>query len=264
MEKFPVFKQGDPASKLLNHNLLNNAFSMIGSLGQTTIGRPSIGTGPASYMPSDRPPVEVVLAKVLGSSASTATGSFAGPTGEVEVFKVEKIDAVFEETVGTQQITQLDASTRVVYAAAPAGFTSADDSYVWIARWSHQWWILTGAGGGVSAAAGVIKFVVDSASSAIGQGAIGCDFVDAIVTHVGCNYTAVNVGDTVRIWDPDFCYFNIPISLLTYLRGTAQLMDNPVTAYDLQNLVDCQYEVLSAGSCRWVVTGVCCAEEYAF
>lgn len=256
MEKFPVFKQGDPASKLLNHNLLNNAFSMIGSIGQTTIGRPSIGTGPASYMPSDRPPVEVVLAKVLGSSASTATGSFAGPTGEVEVFKVEKIDAVFEETVGTQQITQLDASTRVVYAAAPAGFTSADDSYVWIARWSHQWWILTGAGGGTGGGQRIL-FQIDSISRGIG---LGCNAVDATVLNVSCGDSIVSIGDTVRIWDALGCVFNIPEALLIGKEGYASYMTTP-SYPDIDPIQLDGEDPEPAPTCRWEAEKICCVEE---
>lgn len=116
-----------------------------------------------------------------------------------------------------------------------------------------------GSGGGGNE---IIKFVILGPSRAIGRQFIGCDFVDAQVTYIGCRLSGVEIGDEVRIWDPDYCYFNLPIDLLVGLRGTAQKFDNPVTAYDAENLIDCEYEIIAEGACHWVVTSICCAEEY--
>lgn len=119
------------------------------------------------------------------------------------------------------------------------------------------------AGGGRGGGNEIIKFRILSASAAIGRGFNGCDFVRAEVTQIGCRLSGVEIGDEVNIWDPDFCYFNLPIDLLTGLRGTAQKFQNSITPYDADNLVDCEYDVLAEGPCLWVATSLCCAEEYS-
>lgn len=119
------------------------------------------------------------------------------------------------------------------------------------------------AGGG--SGNGLVKFSVESASEAIGQGIIGCNFVVATVTYVGCaNSGGAAVGDEIVVFDPEYCYFNLPIDLITNLQGTAQQFQNPFTEYDDEVAEDCQYGLTSQGECIWVVTDVCCAEEYPF
>lgn len=108
----------------------------------------------------------------------------------------------------------------------------------------------------------IIKFRILSTSPAIGRGFIGCDFVRAEVTLVGCRLSGVQIGDEVHVWDSDPCKFVIPANLLIGLRGTAQRFQNPFTEYDGGGLVDCEYAVLAEGACHWVVTDLCCAEEY--
>jgi len=122
-----------------------------------------------------------------------------------------------------------------------------------------RWHKKGGSGGG-----GVIEFTIDSPSSMIGRNATGCDWVDATVDIVGCGTSGVSVGDEVRIWDPKFCHFNYPIDLLVGIGGTAHQFQNPIDDIDLENLVDCEEDVLAAGPCRWVVVHTCCAEEYPF
>mgnify|MGYP003634999481 CR=1 FL=1 len=123
-----------------------------------------------------------------------------------------------------------------------------------------RWYAVSTGGSGNQ----TIKFVILGPSAAIGQGAIGCDYVTAEVTRIGCDASGVQIGDTVNIWDPDYCYLNMPLDLLVGLRGTAQSMQNNISAIDAAELVDCQYEVLAAGACRWEVTSLCCAEEFSY
>tara|TARA_R110002020_G_scaffold34660_4_gene105282 strand:+ start:9529 stop:10659 length:1131 start_codon:yes stop_codon:yes gene_type:complete len=108
----------------------------------------------------------------------------------------------------------------------------------------------------------IIHFKILSVSPAIGMNATGCDFVQGEVTQISCTGSSVRIGDEVRIWDPVYCYFNMPIELLVGLHGVAHKMDNPIDPYDADLLTDCQYEVVAAGACRWIVSSLCCSEEY--
>ena len=84
----------------------------------------------------------------------------------------------------------------------------------------------------------------------------GCERVRAVVTQVSCETTAVAVGDEVYIYDPVFCYFNVPIVILMQLRGTATLSKKGSL-----NLTACG---LTVPDCFWAVDSVhCLEEEYA-
>jgi len=107
-----------------------------------------------------------------------------------------------------------------------------------------------------------IHFEIIDIGKDLGKNATGCDFVEAVVTQITCGGGTVAVGDEVRIWDPEYCHFNIPRDLLIGLHGVANKMDNPISAYDLDQLVDCQYQVLAEGDCRWLVEHLSCAEQY--
>jgi hypothetical protein len=159
--QFPKFNSGDPAEKLLNQKTLNQLSSILNSLNQPTIGRPTIRNGAATFLPDSLPPVEIALGMILEINTSTASTGFQGPTGEVNVIKVQKIDAVFEETVGTQDITQLDAKPNIVFAAADPDFSGAANDYVWMARWSNQWWVTEGAGGTSTFKHGIVRTLCD-------------------------------------------------------------------------------------------------------
>jgi hypothetical protein len=83
-----------------------------------------------------------------------------------------------------------------------------------------------------------------------------CECVRATVTRVSCGSHTL-VGDEVIIWDKDLCWFNIPVELLTGLRGTAQLMENNPPVGD----VSCPETPQDPSDCIWVVTSTCCREE---
>lgn len=143
---FPVFQAGDPATKALDHKFLNNVGNSISNLSQRTIGQPGIQNGAGEFRPPILPGAEIRLGKVL--EIQTATGDFKGPLGAVNVVKFEVIDALFEESVGQQDLTEQDASSTVIYAAAPTSFSAEADDFAWITKWSGQWWVLTGGGSG--------------------------------------------------------------------------------------------------------------------
>lgn len=121
-----------------------------------------------------------------------------------------------------------------------------------------------------------IRFTIISAALTIGYGALGCDHVIGVVNHVSCNTTSVAVGDEVKIYDPEYCHFNLPIELLVGLSGTATLMESANYKADLDgtgtgtsagtgtgtggNLEDCVNEIRANG-CMWMIDTLCCAEE---
>jgi hypothetical protein len=82
---------------------------------------------------------------------------------------------------------------------------------------------------------------------------VGCEYVRAVVTQVSCDASSVSVGDEVSVFDPMYCYFNLPITLLMQLSGTATLSKKS----DL-NLSRCGVDI---PGCFWSVDGVCCLEE---
>lgn len=121
-------------------------------------------------------------------------------------------------------------------------------------RWDETRGVWKTSGGGAE----IIKFTVTSPGNNIGQNATACDNVIATVTDIGCSTTTASVGDTgVIIYDDELCYFNLPVSLITGLKGTAQKFVNPFSGSG----VDCLDQAAAQGACRWVVTGLCCGEE---
>lgn len=81
----------------------------------------------------------------------------------------------------------------------------------------------------------------------------GCEYVKAVVTQVACDTTAAKVGDEVLVFDPMFCWFNLPIVLMMRLNGTATL--SSVGQFNLQVCGQ------TPTTCFWAVDSVCCLEE---
>jgi hypothetical protein len=90
----------------------------------------------------------------------------------------------------------------------------------------------------------------------LGVDQLECDYVTAEVLSVSCKKSGVSVGDEVVIWDPSRCQFAIPMEVLIGTHGWAQRMQN-----DTDGIIDCLDERLDEGSCIWMVTTLCCAEE---
>lgn len=129
------------------------------------------------------------------------------------------------------------------------------------ARWddSKKVWVATGGGGGE-----FISFVVDNVSDGIGETSAGCNYVLATVTDIGHQTTAASIGDTgVKIFDEDFCYFNLPIPVLIGIKGKAIAYRNTYSSYEIpaSGTGVCITQDVINSSYRWVVTGLCCGEE---
>lgn len=105
-----------------------------------------------------------------------------------------------------------------------------------------------------------IRFTILAADFTIGSGALGCDYVVGLVNHVSCDGSGVSIGDEVRIYDPEYCHFNLPINLLVGLSGTATLMNSENYQPGMDYLLDCLYEIRGA-RCIWMIDTLCCSEE---
>jgi hypothetical protein len=126
-------------------------------------------------------------------------------------------------------------------------------------RWDDDKKVWKASGG----AGEFISFVVDNVSDGIGETSAGCNYVLATVTDIGHQTTAASIGDTgVKIFDEDFCYFNLPIPVLIGIKGKAIAYRNTYASSGVspsggscitQDIIDRSY--------RWVVTGLCCGEE---
>lgn len=84
----------------------------------------------------------------------------------------------------------------------------------------------------------------------------GCVVVDAEVLSVSCQSAGVAVGDEVRVYDPNQCWFNVPVSVLQGEVGVAVQMAKATEYWDIPLCI----EELD-GDCWWMVTHLCCLEE---
>lgn len=158
---FPKFSAGDPPGKLLDHKLLNSAFDKISSAEMPTVGRPDINNATGGFSPDNRPPVEIRLAKIMEFQTSTATSGFVGPTGQVNVIKAGIVDALFPEVVGTQTVSEQSASSEVIFAAANPDFDGSVGDFIWVKRWSHQWWVESAGGAATTLKHGIVRTLCD-------------------------------------------------------------------------------------------------------
>lgn len=237
MEKFPTFKQGDSPKKLLEHTLLNNMFSALEGQVTRTLGVDSIRAGNSDYTPIPGGPSEVRLVRVVDYEAFSGSETFSAPLGEVNVIQCELIDALFAEEVGTQEVSQQSAKPNVIYAAAPPSFTTEVDAFIWVVKFSGQWWVLTGGGGGGS----IIMFKVTDSD----ESGSGC--VTATVELIPCGGADVAVGDEITVQDEAGCMFNIDPILLLGGYGFATKM---------QTTAMC--DPYDTAECQWVVLHMCC------
>lgn len=123
-------------------------------------------------------------------------------------------------------------------------------------RWDDERKVWAAGGGNTE----IMKFTVDDYPPQLGQNATACEYVIVTVNDIGCSSSVNAIGDTgVKVYDDDLCFFNLPISLLRGLKGTAERFVNPF-ANDTTD-TDCILEAAAQGACRWVVTGLCCNEE---
>jgi len=83
----------------------------------------------------------------------------------------------------------------------------------------------------------------------------GCEYIRAEVTQKSCDAN-VNIGDIVYIFDPFFCWFNLPIAIMMRITGTATFAENGF--WDGVTPLVCG---VTPGKCFWSVDSVCCLEE---
>lgn len=117
-------------------------------------------------------------------------------------------------------------------------------------------WVTPTSGSG----APKIRFTILSASFTVGFGALGCDHVVVLVKHISCGGTGVSVDDEVKVYDPEYCHFNLPIELLVGLSGTATLMKSENYQAGLDYVLYCLDEI-RAVPCMWMIDTLCCSEE---
>lgn len=118
----------------------------------------------------------------------------------------------------------------------------------------YQWALIRIGGGGGGGGNQWIDFVITSWLPDISL-TIGCEGVYATVTATSCQSIAQE-GDEVVVWDPRFCWFNLPTALLPGTYGTAFWGKRPDDMGD----VPCVYGP-EVGSCMWIVKQLCCREE---
>ena len=123
-------------------------------------------------------------------------------------------------------------------------------------RWDDERKVWEAGGGSTE----IMKFTVDEIPPQIGQNATACEFVHTTVNDIGCSSSVNAIGDTgVKVYDDDLCFFNLPVTLLRGLKGTAERFVNPFANQTTDT--DCILDAAAEGACRWVVTGLCCNEE---
>jgi hypothetical protein len=123
-------------------------------------------------------------------------------------------------------------------------------------KWDDSRKVWTSGGSGAPR----IRFTILSTAFTIGFGALGCDHVIVRVDHISCGGMGVQVGDEVKVYDPEYCHFNLPIELLIGLSGTATWMKSENYQPDLGYITDCVSELQTTG-CMWMIDTLCCSEE---
>jgi len=125
-------------------------------------------------------------------------------------------------------------------------------------RWDNDRKVWTGAG-----TTEIMRFTVTQPHTSLYNAATACDHVLATVNDVGCTTQSVVIGQTgVLVFDDDACFFNLPVSVLIGMKGTAEKFVNPFASLDPEDDdQDCSGLGRNQGACRWVVTGLCCNEE---
>jgi len=122
-------------------------------------------------------------------------------------------------------------------------------------RWDDTRKVWSASGGGAE----IIKFTISGPGPAVGDSSAPCDYALGTVDQIGCNTVSAQVGQTgVRLYDDDLCYLNLPLHVLTGLKGTAEKFDN---IHSASGQTECLAAGFSEEACRWVITGICCGEE---
>ena len=208
---------------------------------------------PTELFGMDDPAPELHLAKLnpdqteamgVRTDDDPTYGQVAG-SGTIDLYRIDSVNG---------EITKNPTNERDIWN--PFNVKPSSD-FVIVARTKFGSWIPLPSGG---SGAPRIRFTILSTAFTVGEGALGCDHVIGLVNHVSCTGAGVSVGDEVKIYDPEYCHFNLPIELLVGLSGTATLMDSASYQEGLDYVVDCLAEIRADG-CIWMIDTLCCSEE---
>jgi hypothetical protein len=131
---------------------------------------------------------------------------------------------------------------------ATSGKAFCDVFYVMFNQDSKRWEVMAAGGG---SGGGKIWFQVLEISHYYWTNR-GCEYVKAVVTQVSCE-SSVAVGDELLVFDPHYCWFNLPIAIMMRVSGTAVLAKRGNF-----NLTACGVTI---PTCFWAVDSLCCLEE---
>lgn len=113
-----------------------------------------------------------------------------------------------------------------------------------------------------SAVGATMRFQVLSAGPFYGSGDVAsaaeCITVQAEVLNLSCSYTGASIGDEVTVWDPNGCWFNIPIENIEGAYGTATLLARG-GSFEQGGCIDALGG--QPNDCFWMVVQLCCLEQ---
>lgn len=191
-------------------------------------------------------PIDILEGFLLDDLAAATHPLTGATTARIQIVRWDNDDE-FYETDLIETVTNRSRS----YSATAAPDYRDEADILQIQFINGEWRPQAGGGG---ARNDWIEFVITSWLPDISL-TIGCEGVYAVVTSTSCNSIAQE-GDEVMVWDPRFCWFNLPTALLPGTYGTAFWGKRPDDMGD----VPCVYGP-EVGSCMWIVKQLCCREE---
>lgn len=197
---------------------------------------------PETYIALPQETTGIPALEQPGTGSGTGTSSFNGDHPGSAYCDIYRIS-------GSDGILQPIATRQLVYNISEG---SIEQTWIIVTRDKFGKWLAVVAGGG--GVGGKIWFKVISISIYYWE-LPGCEYIRAEVTQKSCDAN-VNIGDIVYIFDPFFCWFNLPIAIMMRITGTATFAENGF--WDGVTPLVCG---VTPGKCFWSVDSVCCLEE---
>lgn len=192
---------------------------------------------------------EVFTITAFDSTRQLYTGTLQKSANPVHVTNALTGEASFEDTSPAVEKKEIVDPGGLLYEAAQIGNRV-------IAQFHPQsGYYLTLANLDPTVGSQVIRFRINSLAPYTDEISSPCEAVIAEVLSVSCQSSSVSVGDEVTIYDPNNCWFNVPIEVLEGASGQAVLMEAGV----YEQVPDC-VEASEEG-CWWLVQHLCCTEE---
>lgn len=158
-----------------------------------------------------------------------ATANVLRYTDSDNLYRVEVTNTDFEITVTNRQ----------------SNVSLSSGAYVWVKKVGAEFVPFAGGGTEIGGFAIVRPF---ETCDGIG---FSCDCANATVITASCN-SGVNPGDIIQVWDLCRTWMNMAEELLYLSTFYAQKVKIHEDEYDRPPTL--------TGTCRWVVTGMCCIE----